>query len=436
MRLLLGVVWIWAALPKLHSPRTFAEAVRAYDVTPEWLTDALAYGMPVLELCIGVLLIVGIVVRIAAATSAVLFFVFLIGIVQAAARGIKLSCGCFGGGGETLKTSYTLEILRDLGLLVLAVYLVVWSFTQLSLEQYLARHDRVEAPSPKRMRTEQGRRKYESMLETSRKHSRERALYLNSAISIVVVLVSFIAIGVQSNRAKITGDTTATNATVANGVTYGTKAAATVDVYEDFQCPNCRDFEQATAATLDQYVQANKAQVHFHLMAFLDSSANSNYSTRAANAALCASDVSVDFFVKYHNYLYGKDAKGNEIQPPESGPGRTDAQLVSYAVAAGLQAKQKATFATCVDTEQHKALVAALNDRASKNGVTSTPSVFVNGKKLGDPTLAALTAAVAAADAKGPAPTPSASGTSTGSSAQSASSSASSPATPSASTTP
>ena len=434
--MLLGVVWIWAALPKLRSPRTFAEAVRAYDVTPEWLTDAIAYGMPVLEFCIGVLLIIGLVVRISAAASAVLFLVFLIGVAQAAARGLKLSCGCFGGGGETLKTSYTLEILRDVGLLAVAVYLVVWSFTQLSVEQYLARHDHVEEPSPKRMRTEQGRRKYESMLESSRKHARERALYVNSAISIVVVLVSFIAIGVQSNRAKITGDITAANATVANGVTYGTKAAATVDIYEDFQCPNCRDFEQVAESTLDRDVKANKVQVHFHLMAFLDSSANDNYSTRAANAALCASDISVDFFVKYHNYLFGKDSKGQEIQPPESGPGRTDKQLVSYAIAAGLPTKQKTTFTTCVDTEQHKALVAALNDRASKDGVTGTPTVFVNGKKLDNLALANLKSAIAAADAKGPAPTPSASGSTAPSAPTSTAATSPSSTAPSSGSTP
>ena len=189
VRLALGAIWIWAAVPKLSSPRTFAQAVRAYDATPEWLSQAIAYGLPVLEFCLGVILIIGVAVRIAAATSAALFVVFLIGLVQAAARGIKLRCGCFGGGGESLSTQYTLDILRDLGLLVLAVYLIVFAYTQLSLEQLLARHDNVEAPSAKRMRTEQGRRKYNAMLEARRKQARDRALYINSSLAIVVVLV-------------------------------------------------------------------------------------------------------------------------------------------------------------------------------------------------------------------------------------------------------
>ena len=72
-------MWIWASVAKLKSPRTFVQAVRAYDATPEWLSKAIGYGLPVLELALGILLIVGIAVRLAAIVSAVLFVVFLIG---------------------------------------------------------------------------------------------------------------------------------------------------------------------------------------------------------------------------------------------------------------------------------------------------------------------------------------------------------------------
>jgi protein-disulfide isomerase/uncharacterized membrane protein YphA (DoxX/SURF4 family) len=383
VRLALGAIWIWASISKLHSPRTFVQAVRAYDATPEWLSEAIAYGLPVLEFCLGVLLIIGIAVRVAAATSAVLFVVFLIGLIQAAARGLALSCGCFGGGGATLQTHYPLDILRDIGLLILAAYLIVWSFTQLSLEQYLARHDHVELPSAKRMRSEQGRRKYETQLAERRKQARDRFLYVNSSLAVVVALVSVIGIGVQANRASVSGHISAAHASAANGVVYGAKAAATVDVYEDFACPHCREFEQAAGATLDADVKANKVQLRVHPIAILDSTGNDNYSTRAANAALCASDVSVDYFVKYHRYLFGKDSSGKLIQPNEAGPGRSDKQLIRYAQAAGLPKAKKTTFATCVDSAEHKALVGDLTDKASRRGVTSTPTVFVNGKRLG-----------------------------------------------------
>lgn len=407
VRLALAAIWIWAAWSKLGSPREFVQAVRAYDATPEWLAKAIGYGLPVLELCLGILLVLGVAVRVAAAVSAVLFVVFLIGLVQAAARGLQLECGCFGGGGQSSGgTQYTLDILRDIGLLVLAVFLLLWSQTRISVDEFLARHDRVEAPSAKRLRSDEGRRKYNAMLEQRRKAAQERGLWVNGSLAVVVALIALVGIGVQANRAKIQGSLTATNATVANGVVFGKAAAATVDIYEDFQCPNCLRFEQLVGATVQADVRANKAQVKYHVMAFLDRSSSGNrYSSRAANAALCASDLSVDAFVAYHNVLYGT-YQGKQVQPAEGSNGRTDQQLESYGSAAGIKGNDLTTFDQCVSSEQHKALVQALTDRASQDGVTGTPTIRVNGKSVG-PDLASWNAAITAALKKGPAPSPS-----------------------------
>jgi protein-disulfide isomerase/uncharacterized membrane protein YphA (DoxX/SURF4 family) len=403
IRLALGAIWIWAASSKIGSPRVFVQAVRAYDVTPEWLSKAIGYGLPVFEFCLGLLLIIGVAVRVAAIFSGLLFLVFLIGIAQAAARGIQLECGCFGGGGATSgATHYTLDILRDIGLLILAAYLAMWSYTRLSIEEFLARNDHVEQPSAKRMRSEQGRRKYNALLEERRKAARERGLWLNGSLGVVVILIGLIGVGVQANRAKIQGSLSATNATVANGVVFGKPAAATVDVYEDFQCPHCLEFEQAVSKTMDADVRANKAQVRFHTLSFLDSSSSGNrYSSRAANAALCASDVSVDDFVAYHNYLFRP-----QIQPAEGSNGRTDSELEKYAQAVGIKGSKLSTFDSCVSTEQHKALVQAITDHASAAGVNATPTVKVNGKSI-NPDLKSFEAAVATALKNGPAPNPS-----------------------------
>jgi protein-disulfide isomerase/uncharacterized membrane protein YphA (DoxX/SURF4 family) len=416
-RLALGGIWIWASLSKLHDPRKFVQAVRAYDATPEWLSKAIGYGLPVLEFCLGVLLVVGIVTRLAAAASTLLFVVFLVGLVEAAARGIELSCGCFGGGGTTSTTHYTLDILRDVGLLVLAVFILVWPFTHLSIEAYLARHDYVPTPSAKRMRTEEGRRKYEAAVAARRKEAASRNVYLNAALAVVVVLVSFVGIGVQSNRAKISGSLDAGNATVANGVVYGTKAAATVDVYEDFQCPHCRDFEQAVGATLLADVKANLAQVRYHPLAFL-----SAYSSRAANAALCVSDISVNSFVAYHKLLFTPS-----IQPKEGTNGLSNTTLINFGKRIKLSANAQSTLRTCVLQDQHNALVEAITEHASQKGISSTPTVLVNGKSV-SPTLAAVKKAIAAADANGPAPTPAASSSSPASSPASSASPARKPA--------
>ena len=412
-RVVLGGIWIWAAWSKLGNPRGFVQAVRAYDVTPEWMSKAIGYGLPVLEVCIGVLLILGIVTRAAAIVSGLLLFVFLIGLIQASARGLKLECGCFGGGGTTIgSTHYTLDILRDVGLIAVSAYLVIWPITRFSIDEFLARNDQVEMPSAKRMRSEQGQRKYNAMLEARRREAEIRTRYVTLALGLVVVLVSVIGIGVQANRAKIQGDVTATNASVANGVVAGkSNAPVTVDVYEDFQCPICLQFEQSTGQDIAAKIKANQIEARYHTMAFLDSASSGNsYSSRAANAALCASDVSVADFVKYHDVLYGKDSSGQQVQPAEGSHGRSNTQLLDYAKQAGIKGNDLTTFQSCMSGERHKSLVAAITDKASQRGVSGTPTVMVNGKKLGRVDKASFDAAVAKAAAKAstsPSPSPS-----------------------------
>jgi protein-disulfide isomerase len=425
-RLLLGVVWIWASLPKLAHPLVFTQAVRAYDATPEWLSKAIGYGLPVLELALGVMLIVGVTVRIAAAASGVLFVIFAIGLIQASLRDIKLTCGCFGGGGPTDgNTSYTLDILRDVGLLVVAAYLVVWSVTHLSIEEFLARNDHVELPSAKRMRTPEGRRRYESQVAAKQATARSRTRYLDGSIALVVVLVTVIGIGVQAGRAKISNVVAGKNVTVANGVVFGKKAAATVDVYEDFGCPICKQFENSVASKLDKAVRGNLAQVRFHPIAILDDRSPNKYSTRAGNAALCISDVSVDGFVAYHSLLYGS------VQPTEGTAGPGNAALTALGRQAGVPSADLTTVSDCILGQKYAPLMAQLTEKASEAGINSTPTVLVNGKQVAG-TSAALFAAIAAAD-KGHTPSPSVTPSPTPSTSASVSPSVSPSASPSAS---
>jgi protein-disulfide isomerase len=406
-RLALAVVWICACLAKLHSPRTFEQTVRAYGMTPDWLTKAIAYGAPVLMLCLGVVLIIGVMVRVAAAASAVLLLVFEIGMITAAVRSRPVSCACFSSGTVGVGSGPSaLAILLTLLLLAAAVFLVLWDFTHVSLDSYLSRHDYVEPPSAKRMRTDAGRRKYESAIEEKRKHAQSRTLYLTSSIALVVVLVSIIGIGVQSGRATVKGTLTSASASPTHGLVYGKAAAATVDLYEDFACQACRTFEQAVHTQLDKDVIANLAQVRFHPIALLDSQSTNDYSSRSANAAMCAGDASKDLFVAYWNVLFGT-VNGQPVQPKPGTAGPKNSRLISLAQRAKLTSDEVSTMTSCVGSKQYAGLVQAMTNRASEASVFSVPTVLVNGTRLSSPSASSLFAAIAAADAKGPPPSPS-----------------------------
>ncbi len=145
-RLVLAGVLAVAGAQKLPDPAESVRAVRAYRLLPEGAVHAVAYGLPVLEIGLAVLLVVGLATRVAAGLTGVLLVVFLIGVGSAAARGLTIDCGCFGGGGVVAKadTRYTAELVRDALLLVAALLLVWRPRTALSLDGYLA------GPSPAR----------------------------------------------------------------------------------------------------------------------------------------------------------------------------------------------------------------------------------------------------------------------------------------------
>lgn len=158
----------------------------------------------------------------------------------------------------------------------------------------------------------------------------------------------------------------------------------TVDVYLDYMCPHCKDFEDATAATLDTLVSSNAATVVYHPLAFLDRFSTTKYSTRSAAAAGCAADAGK--FVEYGKALYAN-------QPPENSAGLDEAKLIEIAGAAGIDT---GSFGQCVRDDKHAPWVGGVTEAATKRGVNGTPTVMVNGKKV-DATPDAINAAVTAA---------------------------------------
>ena len=136
LRLVLAGVLGVAGAQKVPDPAESVRAVRAYDLLPEALVPAIGYGLPLLELAVAVLLLLGFFTRWAPAVAALLMAAFVFGIAAAWTRGLTIDCGCFGGGGQVgaADTRYTQEIARDAALLVAALLLVRWPASRLALD--------------------------------------------------------------------------------------------------------------------------------------------------------------------------------------------------------------------------------------------------------------------------------------------------------------
>jgi uncharacterized membrane protein YphA (DoxX/SURF4 family) len=139
-RLLLGAVWIAAGASKVTDLAASVRAVRAYRLLPEGVVPAVGAGLPLVEIVLGLLLVAGLGTRLAAAVSALLLVAFVVGIGAAWGRGLRIDCGCFGGGGTLAAgraPSYLPELARDVGLLLVAGVLLRWPYSRASVDALL-----------------------------------------------------------------------------------------------------------------------------------------------------------------------------------------------------------------------------------------------------------------------------------------------------------
>lgn len=120
IRIGLAALFLWTGAQKLLEPGAFAASIANYRVLPELLVGAVAIGLPVLEVVVGLALLVPLYARGAAVIVAALLVVFAAAMAQSKLRGIDLDCGCFGA--EQQSQVSWLKVTVNLGLAMLAVW--------------------------------------------------------------------------------------------------------------------------------------------------------------------------------------------------------------------------------------------------------------------------------------------------------------------------
>jgi uncharacterized membrane protein YphA (DoxX/SURF4 family) len=136
--ILAGVLGV-AGYIKMIEPHGARDAINAYRILPPAMAPYLGYALPALELVLAALLVVGLFVRISGLVSAILMVLFIIGIASVWIRGYSIDCGCFGGGGDIgpngVAVKYATEIVRDIFLTLMGLWLFRWPHTLVSLER-------------------------------------------------------------------------------------------------------------------------------------------------------------------------------------------------------------------------------------------------------------------------------------------------------------
>ncbi len=154
------------------------------------------------------------------------------------------------------------------------------------------------------------------------------------------------------------------------GITFNPTAKVKVDMYEDFRCPNCRNFEAVNNSYINGLVRAGKIQAIYHLMHFI---ASDSQLTAAAGA--CAADQGK--FLELHTALYVNQPSSTQMA--ENSPYWTNAQLILLGHSVGITST---AYDTCINTGKYMNWTNSINTDASSKNINATPTVIVNGKTL------------------------------------------------------
>jgi putative oxidoreductase len=121
--IIIGAFFMYAGAVKIIDPVEFARDIDNYKTLPWALGVWLALYLPWLEILCGLGLITGVLYRGGVFILTALMIVFIVASIVAKARGLDISCGCFGHASTYLNFSWHLAL--DFALLIGLV--VLWS---------------------------------------------------------------------------------------------------------------------------------------------------------------------------------------------------------------------------------------------------------------------------------------------------------------------
>jgi uncharacterized membrane protein YphA (DoxX/SURF4 family) len=124
LRLLLALVFIFAAIEKIAAPGNFSVSIANYKLLPSEIINIPAIIIPWIELISGSLLLLGISVKENSTIITLLLILFTVAIIISLFRGLNIDCGCFG-------TTYgskigLLKVSENILLIISGFLLVRW----------------------------------------------------------------------------------------------------------------------------------------------------------------------------------------------------------------------------------------------------------------------------------------------------------------------
>lgn len=141
-------------------------------------------------------------------------------------------------------------------------------------------------------------------------------------------------------------------------------APVTIDLYEDYSCPHCADYEAAVGPALYALAASGDVVVNFHPIQIVTA-----YGASAGSAATCVATNDAQNWPDFHSALFANHSQQSD--------GWRAKDFSSFAEQRGIT--DEATL-SCINKGTYTAWIGTNTDASRDAGVTGTPSLFINGE--------------------------------------------------------
>ncbi|MFC4119619.1 DsbA family protein [Nonomuraea zeae] len=209
-------------------------------------------------------------------------------------------------------------------------------------------------------------------------HARDKRKRLVTYVTAGTVAVAALGLGVwygiSNSRSEQASADLAPITLQPDGTAVMAKAGVTqpvVDIYEDFQCPACKELERVSGQTFKNLAAEGKAKVVYHPITIFSQEPTKSNSVRAGNAARCVADGKQ--WMAFHDLLF-------KNQPSETVEGFKPDELIQLGKDAGVTAPG---FEQCVTSGKNAEAQLAYSKKVSDaQKLTHTPTVKLNGTEI------------------------------------------------------
>lgn len=192
----------------------------------------------------------------------------------------------------------------------------------------------------------------------------------------VAVVVALVGVGVlvvwMNNQATAPGPRPeGSGINAETGAIVAGSGSNELDVWFDFYCPHCQDFERTYGSTIDDLLE--NGDITFNMLPValpgLNTASGTDFSERSANAMYCVAEAQPDAAYPFMQAVFATNP---------TGPGLTDEELIAMAADAGATG-----IDTCVADREYVSFVTEQTGKIPPNPATGgagTPTVVLNGE--------------------------------------------------------